>query len=79
MISTVTVASNPTNISYTISHGTLTLTWPEDHLGWIAQSNSVSLVNPNYWFDIAGSQLSTNLVLTVNPAVTNVFYRLRHP
>jgi hypothetical protein len=74
-----TIASNPTNITVAVSGNTLTLTWPADHLGWIAQSNSVSLINTNYWFDIPNSQSVTQLNITMNTALTNVFYRLRHP
>jgi autotransporter-associated beta strand protein len=73
------IASNPTNMTYTISGNTLTLTWPEDHLGWYAQSNSVNLANTNFWFDIPNSQLATNLVITVSASQTNVFYRMRYP
>ena len=74
-----TVANYPTNITASVSGSTLTLTWPGTHLGWHAQSNSVSLANTNYWFDIPGSQSGTNLFITMDPAQTNVFYRLRHP
>jgi hypothetical protein len=74
-----TIASNPTNINYSFGNGTLTLSWPEDHLGWIAQSNAVSLAITNYWFDIPGSQNGTNLVIPINSSGTNVFYRLRYP
>jgi autotransporter-associated beta strand protein len=73
------VATNPTNISYTISGNQLTMTWPADHLGWYAQSNSVSLADTNFWFDVPNSQLATNLVITIMPSQTNVFYRLRKP
>jgi autotransporter-associated beta strand protein len=75
----VTVASSPTSIGYNFSGNTLTLTWPGDHLGWIAQSNGVALANSNFWFDILGSQTATNLVIPINPQNTNVFYRLRYP
>jgi hypothetical protein len=71
--------SNPTNISFTVSGGTLSLTWPGSYLGWIAQSNSISLSSTNSWFDIAGSQSQTNLSIPINSSLTNVFYRLRHP
>jgi autotransporter-associated beta strand protein len=71
--------TTPTNITVTFSGGTLSLTWPGSYLGWIAQSNSVSLINTNIWFDIPGSQSVTNLNITVNPGLTNVFYRLRYP
>jgi autotransporter-associated beta strand protein len=74
-----TIASNPTNINFTFSSGTLTLTWPADHLGWIAQSNSLNLGNSNYWFDIVASQSATNIVIPINAGTSNVFYRLRYP
>jgi autotransporter-associated beta strand protein len=73
------IASNPTNITVNANGSTLTLSWPLDHLGWIAQSNSVSLASSNYWFDIPSSQNGTNLVIQINRGLTNVFYRLRHP
>src|SRR6185295_16773409 len=73
------VASNPTNITFNVSGNTLSLTWPGSHLGWIAQSNSVNVASGSSWFDIAGSQSGTNLNITINPALANVFYRLRHP
>ncbi|HAO77902.1 MAG TPA: hypothetical protein DCQ92_02790, partial [Verrucomicrobia subdivision 3 bacterium] len=66
-------------IGISVSGNTLSLSWAADSLGWIAQSNSVSLANSNFWFDIAGSQSVTNLNVTMNLAQTNVFYRLRRP
>ena len=74
-----TVSSSPTSLNFSFGSGTLTLTWPGDHLGWIAQSNAVNLAISNYWFDIAGSQSATNLVIPINPAASNIFYRLRYP
>jgi autotransporter-associated beta strand protein len=73
------VATSPTNISYAVSGNALTLTWPGSHLGWYAQSNSVSVADATYWYDISGSQTVTNLGLTINTGTTNVFYRLRYP
>jgi autotransporter-associated beta strand protein len=83
-IVTSTIASNPTNITFTVSGSTLTLGWPEDHRGWIlqAQTNSlnVGLTAPSgTWFDVAGSSSVTNVVITINPAKPTVFYRLRNP
>ena len=73
------ISNQPTNIIYQVAAGNLVLAWPGDHLGWYAQSNGVSLANSNAWFDLAGSQLVTNLTLPINQAVPQVFYRLRHP
>jgi hypothetical protein len=73
------VATTSTNISYHMSGTTLRLTWPESHLRWYAQSNSVDLSVTNFWFDIAGSQSVTNLDIAIQPTVPKVFYRLRMP
>jgi autotransporter-associated beta strand protein len=75
------IASNPTNITYSVSGGTLTLTWPTDHLGWILQSqtNSLGLGLRTNWFDLAGSETVTTTNLTVSPTNPAVFFRLRHP
>jgi len=73
------IATNPPSLNFTFGGGTLKLTWPGDHLGWLAQSNSVNLGNSNCWFDILGSQSATNLVIPVSPGNTDVFYRLRYP
>ena len=72
-------ATTPTNISFTLNGTSLSLNWPASHQGWYAQSNSVDIANPSAWFDIPGSQLGTNLNITINAGATNVFYRLRQP
>jgi autotransporter-associated beta strand protein len=74
-----TISDNPTNITFQVSGGSLSLSWPADHLGWYVQSNSVSLGTPNAWFDVPASQTVTNLNIPVNPALPQVYYRLRHP
>ena len=79
LVVTSTISNNPTSIGFTFSSGTLTLTWPGDHLGWIAQSNLLNVGNSNSWFDILGSQSTTNLIMPLNPATPQVFYRLRYP
>jgi fibronectin-binding autotransporter adhesin len=79
VLTVIATASNPTNITFSVSGSTLTLSWPADHLGWIAQSNSVSVASPTSWHDIPGSQSGTSLNITLNPALPEVFFRLRHP
>jgi fibronectin-binding autotransporter adhesin len=71
-------ASNPTNISFSVSGGTMSLSWPADHLGWILQRDTNSL-NAPIWIDVPGSESSTSNNVTINPAIPNAFYRLRHP
>jgi hypothetical protein len=73
------VTLTPTNMSFTVTGSTLSLSWPASYLGWYVQSNSVSLANPAMWFDVPGSQSATNLSITINPANPQTFYRMRSP
>lgn len=79
LVVTSTTSSNPTSVNVAYSSGILTLTWPGDHLGWLAQSNALDLTSSNDWFDILGSQSATNLLIPINPASPQIFYRLRYP
>jgi autotransporter-associated beta strand protein len=75
------IAGYPTNINYTVSGGTLTLSWPATHLGWILQNqtNSLSVGIRTNWFDMAGTASITSTNITVVPTNPSVFYRLRSP
>ena len=74
-------ATYSTNISYTISGSTLTVSWPATHQGWFLQSQTNTLgvgLNTN-WATITGtdSVISTNLPIV--PGNPSVFYRLKMP
>ena len=73
------VATNPTNIVFSVNGNNLNLSWPADHKGWTLQTNSVNLANTNYWFPYPGSAALTNVVITIDPTKANVFYRLVYP
>jgi len=70
------IPTTPTNMSFTLSGNTLTLGWPPNYLGWAVQSNINSVVSTTNWFPVPNSGSSTQLVITVNPARSNVFYRM---
>ena len=70
-----TVATNSTNITFSISGTNVTLSWPSDHLGWYLQMQTNGLRSTN-WVDVAGSSSVTNLVIPVNPSIPTVFYRM---
>jgi autotransporter-associated beta strand protein len=77
-------ANYPTNLTASVSGSQLTLSWPATHQGWIlqAQTNALTagLTTPtNTWFDVTGSESSTQSVIHINPANPTVFYRLRLP
>jgi autotransporter-associated beta strand protein len=76
-----TMATNPTNITFSVSGNTLTLSWPADHQGWILQSqtNSLSTGLSTNWVDVTGSAAITSTNITINPAEPTAFYRLRTP
>lgn len=76
------VATNPTNLSYSISSGGhLTPTWPATHIGWRleAQTNSLATGLSTNWFTLPGSTATNLWQLPVDPANNNVFYRLIYP
>jgi len=70
-----TVATNSTNITFSISGTNVTLSWPSDHLGWYLQMQTNGLRSTN-WVDVAGSSSVTNMVIPVNPSIPTVFYRM---
>ncbi len=76
------VPSNPTSLSYSVSAGVLTISWPANYLGWILQSETNALsvgIRTNGWVDVAGTSGMTSTNITINKLSPTVFYRLRHP
>jgi autotransporter-associated beta strand protein len=71
------IASNPTNISFTVSSGSLQLSWPADHRGWILQMSTN--IAPATWIDVPGSASVTSTNIVPSPAIPAEFFRLRHP
>jgi autotransporter-associated beta strand protein len=75
------IPTTPTNITFSVSGGTLALSWPADYAGWILQSQTNSLstgLNTN-WVDVPGSESITATNITIDPSRPVVFYRLRYP
>jgi hypothetical protein len=73
-----TVNTGRTNIIASVSGNQLTMSWPPDHTGWSLQSNSVSLSNTNAWFLVTGSTTTNKIIITMDPAQKNVFYRMAY-
>ena len=67
-------ATNPTNMTFSVSGGNLSISWPADHLGWTLQS-STNLTNA-IWPAVAGSSTVTNVVIPIDPTVPRTFYRM---
>lgn len=75
------VATNSTNISFSLSGSQLTLSWPSDHLGWRlqVQTNSLATGLGTNWVDIANTGSVTSTNVTVNPTNGSVFFRMIYP
>jgi autotransporter-associated beta strand protein len=77
----VAVATNPTNLAATVGNGTLTLSWPGDHMGWTLQTQTnpwTAGIGTN-WVPVADSGSTNRIVFPVDPAKGSVFYRLTYP
>lgn len=76
-----TVATNPTNITFSVTSNVLTLSWPADHTGWRLQAQTNSLANGlgTNWVDVAGATSVNSTNFIINPANGAVFYRLVYP
>jgi len=75
-----TMATNPTNITFSVSGTTLSLAWPADHTGWTLQeqTNDITVGLGTNWVDVAGSASSNSAVITIVPTNPAVFFRLRY-
>jgi len=71
--------STGTNLMFSVVSNQLTLSWPTNYIGWLLQSNMVDLANTSFWFTVPGSAGTNQQIIPVNPAQTNVFYRMAHP
>ena len=75
------VVSGPTNLMASLSGNTLLVSWPSsNYVGWILQTNAISLAVSADWHDVPGSGTNMQMLFPVNnPAITNEFFRLRFP
>jgi autotransporter-associated beta strand protein len=72
------VATNPTNISYSVTSSNVTLSWPVDHVGWTLQSqtNSPGGGLGTNWFTVPGSTATNSVVVPLDRTKGSAFYRL---
>ncbi len=72
---------NPTNITFSVSGGNLTLNWPSSHLGWVlqAQTNTLNAGLNTNWTDIPASASANSIMLPISSTNPAVFFRLRRP
>lgn len=75
------VNPNPTNIVVQVSGNQLTLSWPADHIGWQlqAQTNTLGKGLFTNWVNVPGTTTVGTNVITMDPSVGTVFYRMILP
>ena len=79
-----TVATNPTNLTASVSSGQLNLFWPADHTGWrlLVQTNNLAngiSGNPSDWMTVTGSAATNQMTIPIATTNRNEFYRLVYP
>jgi hypothetical protein len=77
---TQVVATNPTNLTVQVTGNKLTLSWPDDHIGWRlqVQTNSLAQGLSTNWYDIAGSTSTNQMAIPMDATDGSVFYRLMY-
>jgi hypothetical protein len=76
-----TVSLTPANIGTFVNNGTLTLSWPVDHLGWRLQTQTNDFLTGlgTNWLDVPGSTLTNQMDFLMDATLGNVFYRMIFP
>jgi len=74
-------SSEPVNLSISASGGTVTISWPEDHIGWRlrVQTNLLATGLSTNWNDVPNSTMTNNIVTPFVPNSGSIFYLLTHP
>ncbi len=78
------VSTVPDNLGWSVSGGSLTLSWPENQIGWrlLEQTNNLAAgvsSDPNDWGVVSGSSATNQVNLPLDVAKPAVFYRLTYP
>jgi hypothetical protein len=71
--------TNPTNITVTVSSGSLTLSWPSNYIGWTLQGQTNNAPNPGLstnWHDVPNSAGTNVFIMPIDPVNGSVYYRM---
>ena len=81
VVSTNTIATNPTNLVFSASNSVLDISWPADHLGWrlLVQTNPLVSGLGTNWFPVANSSATNRMIFPIRITNGAVFYRLIYP
>lgn len=76
-----TIPTTPTELTFTVSDGELTISWPASYTGWRleTQANSLDVGLSDNWVTVPGSTEVNTMTFTIDPSQDAVFYRLVYP
>lgn len=79
VVATSVINPNSPFLTSSVSGGSLTLSWPSDHTGWILQmqTNALGKGLGTNWVDVPGSTSTNTVSILIAPANEAVFYRLK--
>jgi hypothetical protein len=75
------LSTSPVAMDNNRSGNLLTLSWPEDHIGWRlqAQTNASNIGLSTNWFNVPNAIATNEMSFTLDPNARCVFYRLVYP
>lgn len=75
------IAGGPIRLQIQLISDKVILTWPLDHTGWQlqVQTNAPGAGLATNWNAVAGSVLTNQFTMPIDPANGGVFFRLLHP
>jgi hypothetical protein len=81
VVSTTGPSLTPVRLASSNSGGALTLSWPQDHIGWFLQiqTNRVSAGLGSNWATVPGSATTNQFILPISLTNGCVFLRLEYP
>lgn len=67
-----------TNLTYSVSGGKLTLSWPSNYTGWVLQGQTNATGITTNWVNVGGSTATNSVVIPINPSGAPAFFRLAY-
>ena len=79
-----TVSTTPTNLAWAFNGGSLSFSWPADHIGWrlIEQTNHLELgvsTNMSDWATVTNSATTNQVAIPMNATKPGDYFRLVYP
>ncbi len=73
------VSFAPPGLGFGFDGNSVQFNWTPDHVGWRLEMQANSGGLGDTWFPVAGSEMTNQLSIPINPANGNVFFRLVYP